>query len=62
MTSSTRPRLHGAFTALVTPFRPDGALDEAAFRQLNPQGPFSPEAYATVQRALGNARSWSSFT
>ena len=34
MTSSNRPLLHGAFTALVTPFRPDGALDEAAFRQL----------------------------
>jgi 4-hydroxy-tetrahydrodipicolinate synthase len=34
MTSSNRPLLHGAFTALVTPFRPDGALDEGAFRQL----------------------------
>ena len=34
MISSNRPRLHGAFTALVTPFRPDGTLDEAAFRQL----------------------------
>lgn len=29
-----RPRLRGAFTALVTPFTPDGALDEAAFRRL----------------------------
>jgi len=30
----THPTLHGAFTALVTPFRPDGAVDEAAFRRL----------------------------
>ena len=30
----TRPMLRGAFTALVTPFTPDGALDEAAFRRL----------------------------
>ena len=29
-----RPTLHGAFTALVTPFTPDGAVDEAAFRRL----------------------------
>ena len=28
------PRLRGAFTALVTPFTADGALDEAAFRRL----------------------------
>ena len=31
---ATRPILRGAFTALVTPFTPDGALDEAAFRRL----------------------------
>jgi 4-hydroxy-tetrahydrodipicolinate synthase len=31
---STRPLLRGALTALVTPFAPDGALDEAAFRRL----------------------------
>lgn len=31
---TTRPALRGAFTALVTPFTPDGALDEAAFRRL----------------------------
>ena len=31
---ATRPLLRGAFTALVTPFTPDGALDEAAFRRL----------------------------
>lgn len=30
----TRPMLRGAFTALVTPFTADGALDEAAFRRL----------------------------
>jgi 4-hydroxy-tetrahydrodipicolinate synthase len=30
----TRPTLRGAFTALVTPFTPDGSLDEAAFRRL----------------------------
>ena len=30
----TRPALGGAFTALVTPFAPDGALDEPAFRRL----------------------------
>ena len=30
----TRPVLGGAFTALVTPFAPDGALDEPAFRRL----------------------------
>ncbi len=30
----TRPFLRGAFTALVTPFTPDGTLDEAAFRRL----------------------------
>jgi 4-hydroxy-tetrahydrodipicolinate synthase len=30
----TRPMLRGAFTALVTPFTQDGALDEAAFRRL----------------------------
>jgi 4-hydroxy-tetrahydrodipicolinate synthase len=28
------PRLRGAFTALVTPFTADGAVDEAAFRRL----------------------------
>jgi 4-hydroxy-tetrahydrodipicolinate synthase len=31
---ATRPTLRGAFTALVTPFTADGALDEAAFRRL----------------------------
>lgn len=30
----SRPTLRGAFTALVTPFTTDGALDEAAFRRL----------------------------
>ena len=30
----TRPMLRGAYTALVTPFTPDGALDEEAFRRL----------------------------
>jgi len=30
----SRPILRGAYTALVTPFTPDGALDEAAFRRL----------------------------
>ncbi len=34
MTATSRPRLRGAFTALVTPFTPDGTLDEAAFRRL----------------------------
>jgi 4-hydroxy-tetrahydrodipicolinate synthase len=34
MTSPTRPTLRGAFTALVTPFRTGGALDEAAFERL----------------------------
>jgi len=29
----TRPPLRGAFTALVTPFTADGALDEATFRE-----------------------------
>lgn len=29
-----RPALHGAFTALVTPFTSDGSLDEEAFRRL----------------------------
>jgi 4-hydroxy-tetrahydrodipicolinate synthase len=29
-----RPTLRGAFTALVTPFTPDGSLDEPAFRRL----------------------------
>jgi len=29
-----RPTLHGAFTALVTPFAADGSLDEASLRQL----------------------------
>ena len=33
-TPSTRPILRGAYTALVTPFTADGALDEAAFRRL----------------------------
>ena len=31
---STRPALRGALTALVTPFTPDGAVDEAGFRRL----------------------------
>ena len=31
---ASRTRLRGAFTALVTPFSADGALDEAAFRRL----------------------------
>ncbi len=30
----TRPMLRGAFTALVTPFTADGAIDEVAFRRL----------------------------
>ena len=34
MTRSHRPALRGAFTALVTPFTHDGAVDEAAFRRL----------------------------
>jgi 4-hydroxy-tetrahydrodipicolinate synthase len=34
MTRSTTPTLRGAFTALVTPFHPDGSLDEEAFRSL----------------------------
>src|SRR5438445_3973849 len=29
-----RPALRGAFTALVTPFTPDGALDDTSLRQL----------------------------
>jgi 4-hydroxy-tetrahydrodipicolinate synthase len=33
-TARTRPALRGALTALVTPFTPDGALDEAALRRL----------------------------
>jgi 4-hydroxy-tetrahydrodipicolinate synthase len=32
--TTTRPLLRGAFTALVTPFTVDGTLDEAAFRRL----------------------------
>jgi 4-hydroxy-tetrahydrodipicolinate synthase len=32
--TATRPFLRGAFTALVTPFTVDGAVDEAAFRRL----------------------------
>ena len=31
---STFPRLRGAYTALVTPFLPDGSLDEAAIVRL----------------------------
>ena len=31
---TTTPTLRGAFTALVTPFTTDGALDEAAFGRL----------------------------
>jgi len=31
---ASRTRLHGAFTALVTPFTADGAVDEAAFGRL----------------------------
>ncbi|MBA2300785.1 MAG: 4-hydroxy-tetrahydrodipicolinate synthase [Chloroflexi bacterium] len=30
----SRPTLRGAYTALVTPFTPDGSLDEPAFRRL----------------------------
>jgi 4-hydroxy-tetrahydrodipicolinate synthase len=33
-TRRTTPALRGAFTALVTPFTPDGAFDEAAYRRL----------------------------
>jgi 4-hydroxy-tetrahydrodipicolinate synthase len=32
--TASRPTLRGAFTALVTPFTADGALDEPAFRRL----------------------------
>ena len=32
--TSSRPRLRGALTALVTPFTTDGAVDETAFRRL----------------------------
>jgi len=34
MSQPTRPGLRGAFTALVTPFTADGAVDEPAFRRL----------------------------
>lgn len=34
MSRRSRPTLRGAFTALVTPFTADGAVDEAAFRRL----------------------------
>jgi 4-hydroxy-tetrahydrodipicolinate synthase len=34
MSRRSRPILRGAFTALVTPFTADGAVDEAAFRRL----------------------------
>src|SRR4029079_5614131 len=34
MPRSGRPWLRGAFTALVTPFTADGAVDEDAFRRL----------------------------
>jgi 4-hydroxy-tetrahydrodipicolinate synthase len=34
MPRSSRPMLRGAFTALVTPFTADGAIDEDAFRRL----------------------------
>jgi 4-hydroxy-tetrahydrodipicolinate synthase len=34
MPRTDRPLLRGAFTALVTPFRPDGAIDEDAARRL----------------------------
>lgn len=34
LTPSTRPVLRGAFTALVTPFTADGAVDEEALRRL----------------------------
>ena len=33
-TTSSRPALRGAFTALVTPFTSDGAVDEVSFRRL----------------------------
>jgi 4-hydroxy-tetrahydrodipicolinate synthase len=33
-THARRPALHGAFTALVTPFTADGALDEPTLREL----------------------------
>jgi len=33
-TQASRPALRGAITALVTPFTPDGAIDEPAFRRL----------------------------
>ena len=33
-TTTSRPALRGALTALVTPFTPDGDLDELAFRRL----------------------------
>jgi 4-hydroxy-tetrahydrodipicolinate synthase len=33
-TGTTRPQIRGALTALVTPFDPDGNLDQAAFRRL----------------------------
>ena len=32
--TTSRPALRGALTALVTPFTPDGGLDEIAFRRL----------------------------
>jgi 4-hydroxy-tetrahydrodipicolinate synthase len=32
--ATSRPRLRGALTALVTPFAADGSVDEAAFRRL----------------------------
>lgn len=31
---TTRPLIHGALTAMITPFRPDGSLDESTLRSL----------------------------
>src|SRR5215208_1446424 len=33
-TTTARPALHGALTALVTPFTADGSVDETALRRL----------------------------
>lgn len=57
------PTVHGAYQVVYADGFGviDSGFDEPAFKQMNPDGPFLPEGYAAVQRALGDAK-WAVIT
>jgi glyoxylase-like metal-dependent hydrolase (beta-lactamase superfamily II) len=57
------PTVHGAYQVVYADGFGviDSGFDEPAFAEMNPGGPFFPDGYATVQRALGDAK-WAVIT